>query len=566
MTEPSTTKHTKHSKSSTSSKVNKTKISASQLRIGKRYRADRVADDYDVIVIGSGIGGLTSAALLSQLGKKVIVLEQHYTAGGFTHAYERNGYEWDVGVHYIGEMGRKSAGRRLFDFISAGQLQWAAMDKVYDRIVLGDETFDFVTGKDNFTASLKQQFPNDHQAIDRYMVLVKETAQYMRRVGQVKAMPPLIGKLMSWLPGYSLPKKVLDSSYNVLRGITDNEKLIAVLCGQWGDHGCPPKESVFLMHALIAGHYFNGGFYPVGGASKMAETIIPQIQSGGGDVFTYADVKEIIVADNRATGVRMADGHCLYAPTIISNAGVVNTFDQLLPSAVSEKLGYRQKVTALDHSMSHLGMYIGLKGTAEELQLPKTNLWIYLDQHHDKNVAAIRQDPSAPLPLVYVSFPSAKDPDFQRRYPDRSTIEIVSGPCDYEQYRQWAGKSWGKRGEDYEALKQDLAERMLAALYKQMPHLQGKIDYAEVSTPLSTSHFCRYEYGQAYGLAHTKNRFQQDWLKPRTALPGLYLTGQDILSCGVVGALNAGMVTAMSIVGFRGAGALMKKIKTGTPV
>ena len=256
MTEPSTTKRTRHSKSS---KVNKPKISASQLRIGKRYRAERVADDYDVIVIGSGIGGLTSAALLSQLGKKVIVLEQHYTAGGFTHAYERNGYEWDVGVHYIGEMGRKSAGRRLFDFISAGQLQWAAMDKVYDRIVLGDETFDFVTGKDNFTASLKQQFPNDHQAIDRYMVLVKETAQYMRRVGQVKAMPPLIGKLMSWLPGYSLPKKVLDSSYNVLRGITDNEKLIAVLCGQWGDHGCPPKESVFLMHALIAGHYFNGG-------------------------------------------------------------------------------------------------------------------------------------------------------------------------------------------------------------------------------------------------------------------------------------------------------------------
>ena len=99
MTELSTTKP---------SKQNKPKLSASQLRIGKRYRAERVADDYDVIVLGSGIGGLTSAALLSQLGKKVIVLEQHYTAGGFTHAYERNGYEWDVGVHYIGEMGRKS--------------------------------------------------------------------------------------------------------------------------------------------------------------------------------------------------------------------------------------------------------------------------------------------------------------------------------------------------------------------------------------------------------------------------------------------------------------------------
>jgi phytoene dehydrogenase-like protein len=208
-------------------------------------------------------------------------------------------------------------------------------------------------------------------------------------------------------------------------------------------------------------------------------------------------------------------------------------------------------------------MYIGLRGSAEELQLPKTNLWIYLDQHHDDNVAALRKDPSAPLPLVYVSFPSAKDPDFQRRHPGRSTIEIVIGPCDFEQYRQWADKTWGKRGDDYEALKADLSERMLAALYKQMPHLRGKIDYSEVSTPLSTSHFCRYKQGEAYGLAHTKVRFEQDWLKPKTKLQGLYLTGQDLISCGVVGALMAGMVTAMSVVGLRAAAILMKKIKSG---
>ena len=125
----------------------KLKTMPSTLRIGKRYRAERVDENYDVIVIGSGIGGLCSAALLSQLGKKVIVLEQHYTAGGFTHAYERNGYEWDVGVHYIGDMGRKSQGRALFDFISGGHLKWAEMDPVYDRIILGDETFDFVAGK-----------------------------------------------------------------------------------------------------------------------------------------------------------------------------------------------------------------------------------------------------------------------------------------------------------------------------------------------------------------------------------------------------------------------------------
>ena len=532
-------------------------------RVGKRYRSTRVDADYDVIVIGSGIGGLCSAALLSQMGKKVLVLEQHYTAGGFTHAYEREGYEWDVGVHYIGDMGRKSQGRGLFDYISGGQLKWAEMDPVYDRIILGDEHFDFVAGKENFKNSLKLQFPDDTVAIDQYVDLVTTTTKYMAAVSQTKAMPRPLAKLMSLSSKNKFPDYALDSSYNVLKGLTDNEKLIAVLCGQWGDHGCPPKESVFLMHALIAGHYFNGGFYPVGGASKIAETIIPQIQVSGGDVLTYADVQEILIVDDRAVGVEMVDGHCLYADYIISNAGVVNTFTKLLPAAISDKFGYRDRVQSLATSMSHGGMYIGLRGTADELQLPKTNLWIYLDQHHDENVAALRKDPSAPLPLVYVSFPSAKDPDFQRRHPGRSTIEIVIGPCDFEQYRQWADKTWGKRGDDYEALKADLSERMLAALYKQLPHLQGKIDYSEISTPLSTNHFCRYKQGEAYGLAHTKARFEQEWLTPKTRVKGLYLTGQDLISCGVVGALMAGMVTAMSVVGFRGAGTLMKKIKSG---
>ena len=532
-------------------------------RVGKRYRSTRVDADYDVIVIGSGIGGLCSAALLSQMGKKVLVLEQHYTAGGFTHAYEREGYEWDVGVHYIGDMGRKSQGRGLFDYISGGQLKWAEMDPVYDRIILGDEHFDFVAGKENFKNSLKQQFPDDTVAIDQYVDLVTATTKYMAAVSQTKAMPRPLAKLMSLSSKNKFPDYALDSSYNVLKGLTDNEKLIAVLCGQWGDHGCPPKESVFLMHALIAGHYFNGGFYPVGGASKIAETIIPQIQVSGGDVLTYADVQEILIVDDRAVGVEMVDGHCLYADYIISNAGVVNTFTKLLPAAISDKFSYRDRVQSLATSMSHGGMYIGLRGTADELQLPKTNLWIYLDQHHDENVAALRKDPSAPLPLVYVSFPSAKDPNFQRRHPGRSTIEIVIGPCDFEQYRQWADKTWGKRGDDYEALKADLSERMLAALYKQLPHLQGKIDYSEVSTPLSTNHFCRYKQGEAYGLAHTKARFEQEWLTPKTRVKGLYLTGQDLISCGVVGALMAGMVTAMSVVGLRGAGTLMKKIKSG---
>ena len=131
-------------------------------RIGRRYRTGRAEQKYDVIVIGSGIGGLTNAALLSKLGRKVCVLEQHYTAGGYTHSYEREGYEWDVGVHYIGEVHKPhSPLRRVFDVISDGKLEWAPMDECYDRIIIGDRQYDLRAGRENFIADLAQRFPKE---------------------------------------------------------------------------------------------------------------------------------------------------------------------------------------------------------------------------------------------------------------------------------------------------------------------------------------------------------------------------------------------------------------------
>ena len=119
----------------------------STLRIGRRYRPHRLKPDYDALIIGSGMGGLTTAAFLSELGWKVCVLEQHYTAGGYTHSFERHGYEWDPGVHYIGDVGRESGTRRMFDFLSGGQLEWAAMDEEYDRFYIGDKVFCARAGK-----------------------------------------------------------------------------------------------------------------------------------------------------------------------------------------------------------------------------------------------------------------------------------------------------------------------------------------------------------------------------------------------------------------------------------
>ncbi len=168
-------------------------------------------------------------------------------------------------------------------------------------------------------------------------------------------------------------------------------------------------------------------------------------------------------------------------------------------------------------------------------------------------------DPQAPFPVVYISFPSAKDPDYQRRRPGTATIEIVA-PAPFEWFQMWQGTTWGKRGDDYDAFKAQLGERLMQHLYDKLPQLNGKVDYYEVSTPLSTDHFCAYRFGELYGLDHDPVRLQQTWLGPRTRFKGLWLTGQDVLTCGVTGAMMAGLMTTSAIIGSRKAMTLLKRI------
>ncbi|MDH3752158.1 MAG: FAD-dependent oxidoreductase, partial [Gammaproteobacteria bacterium] len=244
---------------------------------------------------------------------------------------------------------------------------------------------------------------------------------------------------------------------------------------------------------------------------------------------------------------------------VISCAGVHNTFGSLVPDDVVTAAGYKQLLPRVQPSFAHLGVYIGLKQTAAALDIPKTNFWIYPHNDYDAAVEQFANEKDAPFPVVYISFPSAKDPDYLNRHPGTATIEIVA-PAPYEWFEKWEGSTWGKRGADYEAFKGELGERLMQYLYDKLPQLNGKVDYYEVSTPQSTNWFSGYQRGELYGLDHTAERLQQDWLCPRTRIPGLWLTGQDTLTCGVTGAMMAGMSTTMALVGMRKMRPLMKKV------
>ena len=476
----------------------------------------------------------------------MLVLERHYAVGGFTHVFRRPGYEWDVGVHYIGDTQPGSLLRALFDEITDAQLGWADMGPVYDRVVLGDLTFDFPRGAAALRAQLAATFPAEVTAIDRYFALVRETVAAMHEYFASKAFPRLLGAMLMPLARWRFFRHADRTTREVLESLTADQRLIGVLTAQWGDYGLPPAQSSFAIHALIADHYFNGASYPVGGAARIAETVVPVIRAAGGEVLSNAEVAEIVVEGNRAIGVRMAaDGAVLSAPLIISDAGVANTFGHLVPSSVAARHGLRTALADLPPSIAHACLYVGLRGSARELGLTPANLWISPDVQHERTFAA-SADPSA-RPSAYISFPSAKDPDFERRCPGRATIEVAT-LLPWARFAAWQDSRWHKRGAEYDAAKQQLADQLLDILYTHVPQARGRVEVAELSTPLSTRHFAAHPRGEIYGVAHTPARFRHPLLRPQTPVRGLFLTGADIASCGVGGALIGGALCASAIL------------------
>lgn len=523
--------------------------SLAQTRKPQVYRPERAEGRFDAIVIGSGIGGLSTAALLSRAGRRVLVLERHYTMGGFTHTFRRKPYEWDVGVHYVGEFHTEgTVPRLLIDYISDGSLAWAPMPANYDRVVFPDRSYDFWAGRERFVEELSGDFPSEREALQRYVGAVDAAAAAAGRFFQQRALPPFLAAPARPLLCRKFLKYADETTLAALRRLTDDPKLVGVLAGQWGTYGLPPGLSSFGIHAIVASHYLAGAAYPVGGAGRIAASILPAIEESGGTLLVAGEVERVLIRNGRAAGVRMASGQEILAPLVVSDAGVVNTFGGLIDEETQRRFGLAAKLAELRPSTGHICLYAGLDETAESLGLRATNRMIFPSYDHDRNVRMFRAEPDAPLPIVYVSFPSAKDPSWEACHGQTATLEVISF-APYEWFEPWEDERWRRRGESYEELKARFSTRLLEALYEHVPETRGKVAYHELSTPLSTRHFANYGRGEIYGLSFTPERFRAAWLGPRTPIEGLFLTGQDAVAHGVAGALYSGLVTASAVLG-----------------
>lgn len=523
-------------------------------------RGERVLERrYDTVVIGSGIGGLSAASLLAQLaGQRVLVLERHFRLGGFTHGFRRptrlggsggSGHDfwsWDVGVHYVGQMGADVQERRLFDLVTRGQVSWNRLPDRFDTFHFPDLTVAVPSDPARYRHELHSLFPHQTDGIDRWFDELHRASGWMHRAAAATVAPGPVGWLLV-RPGRTGATRTVAQALDDT-GVVD-PRLRAVLTAQWITYGQPPARAPFALHALIATHYEDGAWFPDGGTGTIAQAVRDVVEEAGGACLAGHEVTDILLGDDRQVrGVRVLtrDGPVdLPTSRVVSDAGAAVTYRQLLPA-----LGLPQQRPAPGRVEEPATMAIAFLGLRDDPRtLPSVdggNRWLFAgwdhDQLHNDRGRLLEGEPNAAL----VNFGSV-----HARGGGPHTAQVLA-LADYGPFARWASGRWRRRGRDYDQRKTRMGDALVRFADEHLPGLADLVDYVEVATPITVTSMAGHPLGSVYGTPITPRSLHDGRPGPTTPVEGLTLAGADVAFPGVVGAMMGGVLGAASILGVAG--------------
>jgi len=501
-------------------------------------------NEFDVIVIGSGMGGLTTAAALSRLDHKVLLLEQAQSIGGLTHAFSRDGFSWDVGLHYCGAFGHNQRAGRILDWLSGGTIEFRSVGTVYDTLHF-PEGFEISVGRPAaaYKMELKDLFPDNVAEIDAYfeVLLSAENAGHM--AGAERAMPEPFRSAHRLWNKRKIQRWCNRTTDEVIAKLITNPKLAAVLSAQWGTYGGKPREASFAVHAIVIGHYLEGAAYPVGGAGTIARGLVPVIEAAGGITRTGTPVSEILLDDGKAVGVWTSSGEEINAPFIVSAIGAGETVKHLLPQEIRDQ-HWAREISTFKPSVCHFQVFLGFEGDIARYGANRSNHWYY--ESWDTNDHIWTAADGEPIPMMFISFPSLKDPAHDPGPSDKHTGEILV-LADWSSVAEFAAEGTEARADEWASFKKSVESKMMEFFTKKFPALAPFVVHHELGTPLATVSFTGHEKGGFYGVETTPRRMLSNALNARTPVPGLFLSGQDVMTPGIAGALTGGMFGAAAI-------------------
>jgi len=502
------------------------------------------AEQWDAVVVGSGPGGLTTAACLGSAGKRVLVLESHDLAGGNTQVFRRHHgddwYEFDVGVHYIGECGPGGLFTAIFDGLGVGdRMNFLPLDPDgFDTLVYPEFTFRVPASWDRYQDRLVKQFPTDRAGIERALDILKTIATQSRA-----------------FPGEE--REVYDRwAYRPLSELFNECELStgarSVLDHWSGLYAGSPSQTATVMHARIIGHYMSGAYYPEGGGQMIPARLMQVIEACGGEVRTLSPVERILIADGRATGVQLENGEQIDAPLVVSNADYRRTMTDMVGA---QNLTPATARWAEEAKMT-LGMICVYVAVDIDIAGPNTNYFVFPDFRTDELYAELDGGsfPDDEAPFAYVAMASRKDPDNHELGPDGHTnFQIMTlTPRGYDYWGVDTTPTDGgryRRNETYRQRKEEITKKLLDAAEQVLGPFRDHIVHLETATPLSHERYTRSSEGTSYGYMHSPEQTGSDRPAFRTEIDGLWVVGANTVGGhGIAGAMSGGVFCAGEIL------------------
>ena len=472
------------------------------------------------VIIGGGIGGLVTGALLAKEGYQVTVLEKNAIIGGGLQTFKRHGVSFPTGMHIFGGFQEGGNLRKIFEYLGVmDEISLRPTEKDASDVVtmMGEgETYCLPQGKEHFIAYLAKKFPAEKEHIkayiDRLFKLSEEEELFYLR----EASADHLSHSGDFL-----------GSVNQLRDhyITD-PKLKALLAYLNPLFGGDPQTTPAYIHALLSTLHINGTFQFVGESLQLADALAKVIENAGGQVIADEEVVKIEVENHQVTGVLTSKGRRYQAESYISDVHPDVLLRIIDPQAFST--AFKSRIQSVPETMSSFKVFIKFKDKAFPYQnhahfcLSSTDNW--------------------PQNIMFVTPPEEKQGEYAK------TMVIIS-PMEFSKVKQWENTRTGHRGEGYEQWKQAMMDKMLDFMERLYPDFRTHIEFVFASSPLTIRDYYGNKEGSNYGFRKDSNNLMLSQMSVSTKVRNLFLTGQNVNIHGLCGVSLTAIETAEALVG-----------------
>lgn len=463
---------------------------------------------HDVLIIGSGLGGLECGALLAQRGLKVLVLESSHQPGGCMQSFRRGGQHYDTGLHYVGGLAPGQALHKAFGQLGLLDLPWQRMDEDFDHVIIGGRHFAFHQGYDAFVESLAKDFPHQREALKSY----------------VQRLQNIIASDMEVC------------AYDYLRQTFSDDLLLNVVSAAAMKTELRRDTLPLFNFAHTCSSYIESSWRLRGDGNLLVNRLISIISKADGEVRTNSKVVRLTEEDGRITKATCADGSSYEAGYFISDIHPA-MLCQLLEECPSVRKAFRRRMTAAENTCGMFTVQLCIKPDA--LRYFAHNVFVY-----DKPNVWTMTEENEPVKGVMISSRVPEDGSDVLRQIDLLT------PMPWYECEEWTDTKVGHRGDDYKAFCQRKAKQCIELAEQYTPDLHDMVEQCYTSTPLTYRDYLGTPEGGAFGMRKDCRMPMLSFHSVNTPLPNLLLTGQSIILPGIEGVTMTAFETCNKIIKF----------------